>query len=252
MTVTYPLRLELDKKQKLPPIHVAAEDSCTRVLELSLYSGGEALAVPEAASVLVRYSKADGTGGCYDTLPDGSIAWSAAGNVLTVILAPQVCTAEGPVQLAVSLVQGDRLLSTFSVDILVQGLPGGDETSESYHYVTAFMPQPQDGAQVGKCLAVKTVDEHGRVLSLCTLEPEAGEDGGYYIPEVEQISESIIAISFTASKNTMKPNMAAYPLTLPAGVTPVRGVDYFTQEDQAAMVAAVAAALPKYDGEVVG
>ena len=34
------------------------------------------------------------------------------------------------------------------------------------------------------------------------------------------------------------------------GATPVKGVDYFTAEDQAAMVAAVVAALPVYGGDV--
>lgn len=35
------------------------------------------------------------------------------------------------------------------------------------------------------------------------------------------------------------------------GYTPVKGTDYFTPDDQAAMVQAVIAALPKYGGEVV-
>ena len=37
----------------------------------------------------------------------------------------------------------------------------------------------------------------------------------------------------------------------PAGYTPVKGEDYYTDADKAEMVNAVIAALPKYDGEVV-
>ena len=36
------------------------------------------------------------------------------------------------------------------------------------------------------------------------------------------------------------------------GKTPIKGTDYFTDADKAEMVNAVIAALPKYDGEVVG
>lgn len=36
------------------------------------------------------------------------------------------------------------------------------------------------------------------------------------------------------------------------GKTPVRGTDYYTEADKTEMVNAVIAALPKYDGEVVG
>ena len=36
------------------------------------------------------------------------------------------------------------------------------------------------------------------------------------------------------------------------GYTPVKGTDYYTEADKTEMVNAVIAALPKYDGEVVG
>ena len=37
----------------------------------------------------------------------------------------------------------------------------------------------------------------------------------------------------------------------PSGYTPVRGVDYWTDDDRAVMVDEVIAALPKYGGEMV-
>ena len=70
-------------------------DQYARQLELSLLCGGESWEIPEDVHATVRFRKPDGTGGEYDSLPDGSPAWSASGNVLTVELAPQVLSCPG-------------------------------------------------------------------------------------------------------------------------------------------------------------
>ena len=48
---------------------------------------------------------------------------------------------------------------------------------------------------------------------------------------------------------TLTINGITYTLKGEDGKTPVKGEDYFTEEEQAQMVAAVIAALPIYNGE---
>ena len=82
---------------------------------------------------------------------------------------------------------------------------------------------------------------------------ESGGTGGYYTPAVDSDGN----LTWTASKDGM-PEVAVANIkgpkgdTGPAGsdgATPVRGLDYWTEEDQAAMVNAVLDALP--DGDEV-
>lgn len=82
----------------------------------------------------------------------------------------------------------------------------------------------------------------------------AGEDGGYYSPAVSQTSENTMRVEFTPSKDGME-EVSAQDITLPAGqdgspgYTPIKGTDYWTDEDKAEIVTDVLAALP--DGDEV-
>lgn len=96
-------------------MYAVQEDRYTRQLRIELKCSGMNWPVPENVALRVRYARPDGTGGEYDTLPDGSSAWSAIGNVLTVLLAPQVLEVAGSVSLWITLLQGQIQLSTFPV-----------------------------------------------------------------------------------------------------------------------------------------
>jgi len=64
---------------------------------------------------------------------------------------------------------------------------------------------------------------------------EKGVDGGYYIPNVKQDVISEMILSFTPSKEGMQ-EILRFNIMLPAGdngYTPVREVDYWTEEDKA-------------------
>ena len=82
-------------------------------------------------------------------------------------------TAPGETVLAVTLVQLDAQLTTLTAVIEVKRRPDFAGVSESYSYVTAFLPQPEEGAAVGKLLRVSKVDSRGRVLAM-----EAVSGGG--------------------------------------------------------------------------
>lgn len=113
-------------------VNVVQDDQYSRNVEFTLTQNGAAWPIPDDATAVIRYKKPDGTGGNYDLLPDGTEAYRIDGNVLTVALAPQVCTAPGLVLLAVGLYHGAAEINTFSVNIAVHPNPGIDVISEDY------------------------------------------------------------------------------------------------------------------------
>ncbi len=87
--------------------------------------------------------------------------------------------------------------------------------------------------------------EHEKVV---VIEAEAG---GYYTPSVTQPDKDTVRIAFTPSKGSMLP-VAPTDLTLlqgEDGYTPIKGVDYFTDEDIAEIVDTVCAQIDKFDGD---
>lgn len=120
MIITQKIKLDFARRGITPRVYAVQGDSYTREVEISLYENDAAWAVPDGASVMVRYRKPDGTGGVYDTLPDGTQAWSASGHSLTVTLAPQMLTVEGFVQAQIQISQGTNVLATTGFDVLVE------------------------------------------------------------------------------------------------------------------------------------
>lgn len=111
----------------------AVQGDTARVLELSLYAGAEPWAVPAGAGIQIRFKKPDGTGGSYDTLPDGSCAYEIRENTVTCALAPQVLTASGTAEVQVVLLWAAGELATFTVRVAVQADPSvGAMESEDY------------------------------------------------------------------------------------------------------------------------
>lgn len=145
MMITHKLDMDLQQRGMLPRIDVVQGDANTRELELSLYSNGELWNVPEDASVWMRYCKSNGTKGVYDTLADGTSAWKAAENVLTMILEPQMLTEEGMVLAQVEIVQGADSLATFTIHILVERNVAADVVaSEDYVNMLQWMEAELD------------------------------------------------------------------------------------------------------------
>lgn len=133
MIITHKLEIDMADRSTLQRIDVVQGDANSRVLELTLLSGGEAWNVPENAVARMRYCKSDGTKGIYDTLPDGTTAWKAEGNIVTVVLAPQMLTAAGMVLAQLELIQGTATLATFTIQIGVERNPAaGALESEDY------------------------------------------------------------------------------------------------------------------------
>lgn len=133
MLITHQINMDLTHPGTMTRLAAVQGDSGTRQIALSLFSDGKPWSVPEHATASVRYRKPDGTGGFYDTMPDGQTAWSAAGNMLTVTLAPQMLTIPGCVIAQAELTEGTQILATFSFQIIVEENPSaGTPTSEDY------------------------------------------------------------------------------------------------------------------------
>ena len=159
MIVTHKLSpMDLTCRGVTQRIDVVQDDRYSRNLEFTLTQNGEAWPIPEGAAAVIRFQKSDGTGGNYDTLPDGSLAYSFSGNVLTVALAPQVCTVPGLVLLAVGLLYGDAEINTFTVHIVVQPNPGIDAASEDYTNMRSYIKSFGWPANMYLC-----ADENGNV-----------------------------------------------------------------------------------------
>ena len=168
MYVKHKLEIDLAGQAAIPRVDVVEGDQYVRQLELSLLCGGESWEIPEDAHAVIRYWKADGTGGEYDTLPDGSPACSVSGNVLTVELAPQVLTCPGNGMLSVVLTQGDARISTFSILIQVHGAISVGLESENFFCYDGLIPAPEN-AEVGQFLKVSGVNGHGTVSQVETV-----------------------------------------------------------------------------------
>lgn len=232
MIVKHRLNLDLIKRGVAQRIDAVQCDRYSRELEMHLFANGVEFAPPEDCTVLVRYKKPDGIGGAYDSLPDGECAWSIADGVLTVALAPQVCTVAGTVELAVTLLRETAEISTFMLLVDVQESPGGTESSREYVNIKAFLPQPGN-VIVGQYLMVTEVDAYGNATVIGSGDGGAASvelTGAQALPYTAQPTVTEVAGSNYWTRK--------YQLGIPAGVpgyTPVRGLDYWTAEDYAVM-----------------
>lgn len=173
MLITSKLEIDLRQPGFKQIAYAVQGDSNTRALEISLFSGGLAWEIPPETTMVVFFNKGDGTGGSYDTLPDGTAAGSISGNVVTVTLAPQVLTAPGPVELVVGFISGDTKLHTFLVYLDVQPNPGLQVTSENYFKVSGALAD--SGWAPNMYLGT---DENGRVVVKSAPSGDGGQTGG--------------------------------------------------------------------------
>lgn len=169
MIVTHKINMDLSKGGGTPQIKAVQNDKYSRNIEVSLFSDGEPWHIPEEATGIVHYFKPDGSGGSYDTLPDGTTACTLAENAVTVALAPQVCTAEGVVRLTVSLVKGASELHTFP--LLVHVLPNPEINTPSETYVSLSGALPYGGWKPNAYLGT---DGGGNVVTKNAVEGSGG------------------------------------------------------------------------------
>lgn len=128
MMIHKTIRIDMTHSGPEPIVETVQNDSCTRSVGIELLADKAPWPVPEGVKASMAYRTMDGTGGWYDTLPDGTDACTIDGNVVTVILAPQVMASAGLLT-AVLVLQNEELkqLSTFGFRIRVQPNPAAGE-----------------------------------------------------------------------------------------------------------------------------
>lgn len=123
--------MEIIKKCKLDllepgiPVWLSAvqNDDRSRILELTLLSGGKSWLPPEHTSAAVAYRRSDGVSGLYDTLSDGSPAVTICGNVTRVCIAGEMLVLSGTVTASIVLCHNGKQVSTFPFFIQVTADP---------------------------------------------------------------------------------------------------------------------------------
>lgn len=144
MKLIQKLTIDLSHHARIPTLDAAQGDTA-RVLEISLMNGVHPWEIPCGAALVVHYRCADGSGGIYDTLAEGESAFVVDGNTVTVALAPQVCAVPGTTQLQVTVICGEKQVSTFRIDILVAGEIKATTRQQDYVNLSTWWQQ-QGGA----------------------------------------------------------------------------------------------------------
>lgn len=135
MIVTHKIKIELLRPGISPTVSVMQADENSRVLEITLNANGSAWEIPDGVSFSIAYKKPDGTKGLYDTLPNGSNAFTVAGNTVSVVIAPQMLTVPGTVTASVVISDGEHRVNTFPIIVnVIQNPAVGAVESEDYYY----------------------------------------------------------------------------------------------------------------------
>ena len=166
MIITNKLNMDLRHPGTVPIVPATQTDCYCRNLEIALFNDRKPMLLEEDCRVIVRYRKLDGKGGEYDTLPNGSPAWSVRGNVLTVALAPQTLTMPGSVMVTVTVLSQGMQVSALPIQLQVEPVYNtAIAKSQDYFYVLAPLPAPAT-AKVGQHIRVSAVNMTARSLRL--------------------------------------------------------------------------------------
>ncbi len=260
MTTTHKLTLDIQCKGDLQRMDVVQGDTFTRQVDLVMQCGGKDWMVPDCDAV-VRYCKPDGTGGIYDTLPDGRPGILYALNTITVELAPQMLTCPGMVWVQVELIRQEQKLATFPFLVVVE--PEVAPAGESENYVNwskAFLPQTT-GAQVGQYLKISGVDTAGRIIEVASVDDPADEaltKANTAIQLANEVAQEMEAYSPSGTRSIAEAamRMASKRLVAPAAAEVGQYVQVAEVDENGAVIAMVAvdapsggAGIPGADGE---
>jgi len=162
----------------------------------------------------------------------GMIPFYLLAVILTIALAPQVLTTPGFVSLTVTLIENEKQLSVFPVQIAVQPVAhAAIAGSEDYFYVTGFLPAPAS-ARVGQQFRVSTVNEAGQITGVEAFDPEPVSGSGITEEEIQGCIDDYLQLH---------PLPAAFYIT-------ITGADgnYTANKTMAQVTEAVASGCPVY------
>lgn len=171
------------------------------------------------------------------------------GNLSADLTAQQLSIA-GYYQMQLRATQGSKVLHTNTIRVRIPGSLSGDEQWPTIpSEFTQLEQRVKAEADRAKAAADRAEGAGG----------SEGGPGGYYSPNVTQPTADTMQVSYTRSSSDM-PSVAPVTVTLPAGkdgaagaqgpagYTPKKGVDYYTEADKQEMVDAILNALPAAEG----
>lgn len=126
MIVKHPYEIDLIRLSPQSPIQTIQGDTDTHAVVISLYQNSRVWNVPAGAAVMVGYSRTDGAGGTYDTLPDGTAACTVSDNTVTAVIAAPMLAVPGAVRMTVYLLCSGQRLHIFDGVIQVRRDPAAD------------------------------------------------------------------------------------------------------------------------------
>lgn len=161
-------KLEIDLQQPgfKKVAYAVQNDSNTRALEISLFLNEVAWEIPSGTTAAISFRKMDLTSGLYDTLPDGSTkAVTFSKNTLTAILAPQVLTCAGKVDVSIALYDSSlNRLGVFPILLYVSTDPSaGKSISNNYYYLSTLAAVNE---AIGNLNDLKTVTKESLVAAI--------------------------------------------------------------------------------------
>lgn len=139
MQVKSHIHIDLTAPGLLPMLEGVQGDSA-RAVEITLTENGTAWEIPQDVRVLLRYRHQNGQGGVLDTLPDGETAYSFSGNTLTLFLPAQVWGVAGETHVQAVLLQEDKQLSVFTLELRCERAYAGSVEGE-YTNVSAWLQE---------------------------------------------------------------------------------------------------------------
>lgn len=184
MKVTNIVNIDLSIRQNIPFVDAVQGDSA-RAIEFRLFDKGQPFNVPDDSAVLIRYKRPDGFGGVYDTLPNGETAYSISSNKVTVVLSPTALGAPGEVDFQISILNGNDLISIFSIQIRVDADPYID-SSEAEDYVNITGVSSNE-------IAISSTAPTDDKVKLWINPDEAEEDEGG--------DSTLLVVTFTTDEN---------------------------------------------------
>lgn len=166
MLITSKLEIDLRQPGFKQIAYAVQNDSNTRALEISLFLGSTPWEIPPGTTAAVSFRKMDLTSGLYDTLPDGSTkAVTFSENILTAILAPQVLTCVGQVDISIALYDSSlNRLGVFPILMYVSPDPSaGKSISNNYYYLSTLAAVNE---AIGNLNDLKTVTKESLVEAI--------------------------------------------------------------------------------------
>ena len=219
MNVTHKITMDLTRPTNGNRINVVEGDKNSRIVNVHLYENFVSWRVPTNASVLIKWERESGVGGEYSKLADGSSAWSAVGNILTITLSEESTEYSGNVKFSIVLTTGDSQISTFVIVANVHSVANGREGANSGTSSTDIAGLQK---QIGNLSDLETKNKSNLVVAINEAAKsgggsgETGADGGYYTPKVSQPSTNTMLVEHTPSKAGM-PAVEPVTINLPVG-----------------------------------